>query len=436
MKYIAAFVCMLVLALGVTFLFSSEEVGDQDAVDTGAAPEPTPTTVASTPAPTAEVAAASATPTEEPAITFSMTFSGDVLSHGSVIRQAAAYSDGELAYDYRPMFANVEERLSAADLSFCVLETPVSPDNTELSGYPIFNAPRELPDALVAVGFDGCAVASNHAYDRGPAGVLATLEQMDRAGLGHSGTARSAEEDLSPTLYDANGVSVAHLSFTYGLNGFVLPADQPYLVDVTNSADVLEEARLARAAGADFVVLHLQWGNEYQGDPTPEQLALAQEFTASPDIDLIVGNHVHVIQPVDVVNGKYVIYGLGNFLSNQSAECCPAHSQDGVIATVTVSGTPAEGFEVVDVTFTPTWVDRSNYTIISLPEALADPALDDVTRSVYETSLQRTIETINSLGARWSRLRHETADRRTRRSPRGGRTAGGQGPIRVRRTHQ
>lgn len=365
--------------------------GDANAVDTDAVATPTPGQTA-TPAPTA-------TPTEPPQVDLTLSFTGDLLSHTPVISQAQRNGSAELPYDYRPMFVNVVDRLSAADLAVCVLETPVSPDNTALSGYPIFNAPRELADAIAAVGYDACSTASNHSYDRGPDGIAASLGQLDRVGVGHAGMARSAEESATPVIYEVDGVKIAHLSFTYGLNGFVLPTDQPYLVDVTEVSAVLAKARAARAAGADLVVLSLQWGNEYQSDPTDEQLSLADQFTASPDIDLIVGNHVHVVQPVAKVNGKWVIYGLGNFLSNQSPECCPPESQDGVIITVTVRGSASDGYAVSDITFTPTWVDRSTYTIVSLPEALADPTLDPGVRATYEASAARTVEVVNRLGA-------------------------------------
>lgn len=352
------------------------------------------TTPTATPTPTPRP-----TPRPRQATALTMTFTGDLLSHLPVINQAQLNGSAQWPYDYRPMFAQVQERLSAADLSICVLETPVSADNTALSGYPIFNAPRELVDAIAAVGFDGCATASNHSYDRGPDGVRTTLDQLDRVGLGHAGMARSATEQQAPRIYEVGGVKIAHLSFTYGLNGFVLPADQPYLVDVTEVGAVLSRASAARAAGADLVVLSIQWGNEYQSDPSAEQLSLAEQFMASPDIDLIVGNHVHVIQPVAKVGGKWVIYGLGNFLSNQSPECCPAASQDGVIMSVTVRLGTGGTYEVSDITFTPTFVDRSSYTIVSLPEALAAADLDPGLRQVYEASRSRTIEVINRLGA-------------------------------------
>ena len=303
------------------------------------------------------------------------------------------------AYDYRPMFADVSDRVSSADLALCVLETPVSPDNTGLDGYPTFNAPRELPDALVAAGYDGCSTASNHSMDRGPGGVRSTLDQMDRAGLGHAGMARSAAEAMAPQIYDLSGVAVAHLSYTYGLNGFVLPAEEPWLVNLNDVESIRAEGSTARAAGADFVVLSIQWGNEYQRDPSGEQLALAEAITASGAVDLIVGNHVHVVQPLSEVNGIPVIYGLGNSLSNQSDNCCRTGTQDGVMIEVTIVGNRVNGFEARQLAYAPTWVDRTSYTIVDLGRGLADSDLPAGTRQVYEASFERTADAISLLGS-------------------------------------
>lgn len=328
-----------------------------------------------------------------------MLFSGDVLSHTPVIARALANGQGsDLAYDYRPMYTEIAPRLRAADLAICVLETPVSDDNIGLDGYPTFEAPRELPDALVDAGYDGCATASNHSLDRGPSGVRVTLNQMERAGLGAAGMARTEDEAAVPRAYDLDGVQVAHLSYTYGLNGFVLPDDEPWLVNVNDVDAILAEAANARSKGADLVVLSIQWGNEYQRSPSPEQEQLAQALTATEAIDLIVGNHVHVVQPVTVVNGVPVIYGLGNSLSNQSDNCCRTGTQDGVMIEATIEGNATQGWSVSGLAFAPTWVDRSDYTIVDLLVALEDPELDEGRRNTLEQSFARTVEAVHLLG--------------------------------------
>ena len=349
-------------------------------------PSPTPLTIPPTPTPL-------------PIETRSLVFTGDVLSHTPVIAQALRYgADSDLAYDYRPMFAELAPRLQRADLAICVLETPVSDDNIGLDGYPTFEAPRELPDALVDAGYNGCSTASNHSMDRGAAGVRVTLDQMDRVGLGHAGMARSEVDWRSPRMYDVGGVVVAHLSYSYSLNGFRLPDDEPWLVNLNDVESIVAEAVRARAAGADLVVLSIQWGNEYQREPSDEQQVLSKAITASEAVDLIVGNHVHVVQPVATVNDVPVIFGLGNSLSNQSDNCCRTGTQDGVLIEATIQGNADLGYSVSGLAFAPTWVDRTDFTIVDLLEALEDPDLDPAVRSIYEASVDRTVEAVHSLG--------------------------------------
>ena len=340
-------------------------------------------------------------PTVDPAeteVAFTMAFSGDILSHTPVIAQALA-NGGTGDYDYRPMFADVQEELSRADLAICVLETPISSSNGRLSGYPTFYAPTQLADGIAAAGYDGCATASNHSIDQAVEGLNSTLAQLDRAGVRHAGMARDEAEANAITTYEVAGVTVAHLSYTYGLNGLVLPEGEEYKVNVTEETAVLEEAARARAQGADLIVLSIQWGNEYQREPTPVQLGQADVFTASGNIDLIVGNHAHVVQPVAVINDVPVIFGLGNFLSNQSGQCCPVETQDGVIIIAHVEGIPSEGLRVVNLEVLPTWVDRTTYTIRHLPDELDDPELDNALRQIYQLSFDRTMEAISLLGA-------------------------------------
>jgi poly-gamma-glutamate synthesis protein (capsule biosynthesis protein) len=266
------------------------------------------------------------------------------------------------------------------------METPVSPDNSSLSGYPLFNVPREIVVDAAAIGYDGCSTASNHSLDKGATGVAATLDVLDAAGLLHAGTARSALEAVTPTIYDVNGVRVGHLSFTYGTNGIPQPVDRPWSVNVIDAGKILADAAAARQGGAEFVIVSLQWGNEYQSSPTPEQQALARQLLASADVDLIVGSHVHVVQPIEKVGTKYVAYGVGNFLSNQGAPSTPTPSQDGLILQVAVSERPDGSFTATDVGFTPTWVDRSTHRI-TLATPQANPA-----------SYDRTVTAVGSLG--------------------------------------
>jgi poly-gamma-glutamate synthesis protein (capsule biosynthesis protein) len=254
------------------------------------------------------------------------------------------------------MFAAIRPLVSAADLAVCHLETPLSPSGRRLSGYPRFNAPSQLAAAIHSAGYDACSVASNHAMDQGAQGVAGTLAVLDRAGLRHAGTARRPRE-ARPRILTVRHVRVAVLSYTYGLNGFRLPRGRPWLVNLLSPGRILADARAARRAGSQFTVVFLHWGQEYRSTPTPTQRTLARRLLADPSVDLIVGHHAHVVQPVQRVNGKWVAFGMGNLLSAQSASCCPAATQDGVLLQVTIVH-KAGRMVVGKVSYIPTWVEH------------------------------------------------------------------------------
>jgi poly-gamma-glutamate capsule biosynthesis protein CapA/YwtB (metallophosphatase superfamily) len=316
--------------------------------------------------------------------------SGDVLPHGPVLRRAGA--DGARAgqpYDFRPMFAELRPLVAAADLAVCHLETPLSRDGRDIASWPSFNAPPQLAGALRWAGYDACSTASNHAMDRGPDGVGATLDVMDGAGLAHAGTARSPAEAAAGTILEARGLRVALLSYAYGLNGGPVTAGRPWLVNLIDPARILADARAARRAGARFVVVLLHWGEENQAGPSSSQRDLARRLLAAPEVDLILGHHVHVVQPIERVGAKWVAYGMGNSLSNQTPACCAAGSQDGVLVQVTIGrdrGTP----RVRAVRYVPTWVEHPSFRVRPVLAALADPSLPAAARPALEASRDRT----------------------------------------------
>ena len=339
------------------------------------------------------------TPPARRALTIVAT--GDILLHSPVSTAAAGYGrDSGVAYDYRPMFDSLRSTLSGADLALCHLETPLSADDTNLSTYPSFSVPWEIATALVDAGYDGCSTASNHTLDRGAAGVSATLDHLDLAGLGHAGSARSAEEAASSGMYDVRGVRVGHLAYTESLNGASVPTDQPWLVARLDTGRVISDAAALRAAGAHLVIVSLHWGSEFASEPSASQADTAATLLASPDIDLVIGHHAHVVQPIEQINAKWVAYSLGNFLSNQyDTACCPAASQDGVVARFRFVETADGHFVVEAVDFVPTWVEHPTYRVVAAADALSDTTLDASSRSVLARSLDRTVEVVNRRGA-------------------------------------
>jgi poly-gamma-glutamate capsule biosynthesis protein CapA/YwtB (metallophosphatase superfamily) len=344
------------------------------------------------PSPRAEPSRRVATPRPPPR-GFTLLASGDVLPHRSVQERAKGYgARSGHRFDFRPMFAAIRPLVSAADLAVCHLETPLSPSGRRLSGYPRFNAPSQLAVAIHRAGYDACSVASNHAMDQGAQGVAGTLAVLDRAGLRHAGTARRPRE-ARPRILTVRHVRVAVLSYTYGLNGFRLPRGRPWLVNLLSPGRILADARAARRAGSQFTVVFLHWGQEYRSTPTPTQRTLARRLLADPSVDLIVGHHAHVVQPVQRVNGKWVAFGMGNLLSAQSASCCPAATQDGVLLQVTIVH-KAGRMVVGKVSYIPTWVEHPSYRILPVAKALARGSASPATRALLRRSLQRTTTAI------------------------------------------
>jgi poly-gamma-glutamate synthesis protein (capsule biosynthesis protein) len=225
--------------------------------------------------------------------------------------------------------------------------------------------------------------------DRGAGGVAATLDVLDRAGLRHDGTARDAAEAAASTVLDVRGLRVGLLSYAYGLNGGRLPPGQPWLVNLIDPARIVEDARAARRAGARFVVVLLHWGQENQAAPTSSQRELARRLLAAPEVDLILGHHVHVVQPIEQIGGKWVAFGMGNSLSNQTPACCPAGSQDGVLVQVTIAR-DGDAPRVRAVRYVPTWVEHPSFRVRPVPAALADRSLTPQARQALEASRDRT----------------------------------------------
>ncbi|WP_411096120.1 CapA family protein [Streptomyces sp. 020-2-3H-GM] len=318
---------------------------------------------------------------------FTLLAAGDVLPHSSVIDRAAADADGA-GYDFAPMLAGVAPVVSGADLAFCHMETVYGEKGGPYTGYPSFKSPPEIAAALRTTGFDSCSTASNHTLDDGPEGVRRTLDALDEAGVRHAGSARTAAEAARPTILPAGpgkgAAKVAHLAYTYGTNDIPVPADRPWTVDVTDERRIIDEARAARRAGADVVVLSAHWGTEWQDEPDATQLDLARRLTAStdrgrPDIDLIIGTHAHVPQAYEKVNGTWVVYGMGDQIAgamiNHEGAQDPRGNQSSMGRfTFAPPAKPGGRWAVKKAEFVPQWYDTGTGRAIALNTAIDDGA--------------------------------------------------------------
>ena len=386
-----AWLLFILLVAGAAASIALDDDGSDMAAPRESPPAETTTTPEDATAAASEGPAATAAVDEGPP-SFTIAATGDLLIHESVA-DAARTADG---WDFTPMFSSVAPILGQADLAVCHVESPMSPNNARLSYFPAFLVPRELAEAIAYAGYDTCSLASNHATDGGRDGIVGTIGALDRAQVAHAGMALSPEARDQVTLIQAGDATVAHLSYTYGFNNGELDPDESHLSNVIDEAAILDEARRARSAGADFVMLSMHWGTNYSSEPDELQVGLGPRLLASPDIDLILGHHAHMVQPVVQIGGEFIVYGLGNFLSNQSPETCdecPLPTEDGVIVHLTVTEDEATGrWSVTEVAHTPTWVDRSNFEIVDvLRDTGRDPGL-------LQDSARRTASALAFLG--------------------------------------
>ncbi|MFE7645904.1 CapA family protein [Streptomyces phaeoluteigriseus] len=308
---------------------------------------------------------------------FTLVATGDILPHASVIDRAR-FDAGGTGFDFGPMFAGIQPVVAAADLALCHLETVHTAADPAAASMP------QLAGALAATGYDGCSTASDHSLDAGPDGVRRTLDALDGTGVRHTGTARSAAEAAAVPLLRAGSAKVAHLAYTYDTSGVPLPEGQPWAVSLIDENKIVADARNARLAGADVVVVSLHWGTEWQDAPDDRQLGLARTLTASrtggrPDIDLLLGGHAHVPQAYEKVNGTWVVYGLGDQVAggtpNPAGVVDPRANQSSVARfTFAPPARPGARWEVTKAAFVPELFDLDAGRVVDLDKALAQGA--------------------------------------------------------------
>lgn len=251
---------------------------------------------------------------EAPRISLIMV--GDILLH-SPVEDSARQEDG--SYDFGTIFAHTKEQIQEADLALVNQEVIIGGEELGISGYPAFNAPYAIGDALVEAGFDVVCHGTNHALDKGKKGLLNCLSfwKSTYPDIAVLGIHDSAEDEMY--VYEQDGIRIAILNYTYGTNGIAMPADMPYAVDMLEEERVVEDIRKAEEQ-ADFTIVCPHWGTEYELGISSAQEKWVQIFLEN-GVDLVLGTHPHVIEPIEWVSDEesgqemLVYYSLGNFVN-------------------------------------------------------------------------------------------------------------------------
>jgi poly-gamma-glutamate synthesis protein (capsule biosynthesis protein) len=345
------------------------------------------------------LASPSATPTPK-LRTISIVSSGDILLHERLWAQAKA--DGTNGnWDFFPQFASLEPVISSADLALCHLETPLAKLDVGYEGYPTFNAPPQITDAITKLGFDMCGTASNHSLDQGFSGLVRTIEILDAAGIPHTGTAVSQAAASKPLIMDVkteNGVvKVGILSYTYGFNGFERDSDKLWSANLIDPEAIIAEAKLARSQGAEIVITKLHWGNEYTNKANEYQTALAQQLADSGQIDLLDGSHSHSVQPITQINDTYVAYSHGNFVAAHREPT--TIKSEGLVTRWEFVEDNSGKFSLSCVLDVPTLIrDDRPVRVIDVNKALETGEYYGETKKRLEQAKSRSDETVRALG--------------------------------------
>ncbi|MFC4077946.1 CapA family protein [Salinithrix halophila] len=278
---------------------------------------------------------------------------GDLMMHDTQI-QAGKQVDG--SYNYDSFFKEVKPWFKQADLVVGNLETTLPGESKPYSGYPLFRAPDAYGQALREAGFDLVSTANNHSMDAGEEGVVRTYRKLKKLGIEPVGTSPGPEPQ-EPVLVKRNGINLSFSAYTYGTNGIPLPKGKEYLVNHIQTEKIKEDIRKSKAKGADYIAVMLHFGLEYQREPNAEQKRVVKEVLES-GADVVLGGHPHVLQPMEYPkqNGreKFVIYSLGNFVSDQ----VKPYTNDGVILYLDLLKKHKEKTQLKKVSYIPTYVHK------------------------------------------------------------------------------
>lgn len=349
------------------------------------------------PADVAPVTTSSDKNSDEVIATASLSSVGDLLIHAPVFNSVWK-QDG--SYDFNPIFQYVKPYLEKAD--FCIANLEVSLGGTEngltYSGYPLFNCPDSIVDAAKNMGTDMLLLANNHTYDCGYSGFIRKIGVIANVGLKYTGVGKDNTEKLY-NVVNVNGIKIGIVNYTYetpstgegnkAINGILLDKNAVNLVNTFNY-DKLEEFyddlenKIAQMKndGAEVIVVYPHWGTEYLLEVNEYQSQMAQKM-CDLGVDVIVGGHPHVVEPVEVIkseiSGKITVclYSLGNFISNQRSHLMnlsTGNTEDGVIFTVNFEKYGDGHVAVKSVEVIPTWVSLfdGSYRVIPLDKKIDD----------------------------------------------------------------
>jgi poly-gamma-glutamate capsule biosynthesis protein CapA/YwtB (metallophosphatase superfamily) len=333
-------------------------------------------------------------------VEFTISSVGDLMCHSTQFNYAKVSED---SFNFEPCFEYVLPWLQKPDLLLGNLETTLAGTGKPYSGYPYFNTPDDYAVALKKIGFDFIITANNHSNDTGEKGIYRTLQVLDELGLPTTGSYTSQKDRDSIRIVDVKGVKIAIIAYTYSTNGNPLTEGKPWLVNLMDSSLIKTDIENSRKAGAELVLVFYHFGEEYQRLPNQYQKNFV-DHAVQCGADLVLGSHVHVLQPADFFKGVnstldtgFVAYSMGNFISNQQDE----YTDEGVIFNIHLAkNLNTNKLTITSVDYLPTWVYKGkneakklhvvfpalNANDARLPEFVIKYYQDEVNKAIKHTT--------------------------------------------------
>lgn len=349
-------------------------------------------------------------------ITVKLAATGDIMFHPSQIE--GAYDKSADTYDFKNSFKMVKKIFDAADISIANFEgTTAGNEVYAYQGYPLFNAPDEVLDAIKYAGIDVLSTVNNHSLDTRKAGIIRTLEQIQKRGMDTVGTYASKPE-TRVLMKEVKGIKIAFIAYTEMVNGLeslLSPADLDAMVNVADDTKIKEDIKYAKENNADVIIAFMHWGDEYSRTQAPRQEKMA-DMMFTEGVDIILGSHPHVIQPSKNLKydgkDKFVIYSMGNFISNQRLETLSPsgianaqYTEDGIIVNISIEKKGETGeVSIKGIEYIPLWVykgigenGRTEHVVYPVMEYIESNDLtiktkERMSRSYNDTMAQMDVE--------------------------------------------
>ncbi len=272
-------------------------------------------------------------------VTFTLSAIGDIMCHNTQYNDA--YNSDTDSYDFSYVFDGISFYTKTADICVGNLETTFAGEDVGYSSYPTFNTPDSLAYELKDIGVDVLSTAGNHALDKGFDGLSRTIDVLNDADIAHLGTYKSEEDQNKTLIKYVKGIKIAFVNYTYGTNGISIPSDKQFCINLIDEDLMKKQIDAAKEQKPDIIIACMHWGNEYKTTQNSTQEELA-DFLFQNGVDIILGTHPHVLEPMEkrtvtLEDGStkdgFVIYSLGNFISDQNAE----YTRDSIILNLDIT---------------------------------------------------------------------------------------------------